>query len=58
MIITSMCQGDIFVHWNALSCAGVAEIYGADQKAVCDRNLWIMYGYVIVLRITLQQFTA
>ncbi len=49
MIITSMCQSDIFVHWNALSCAGVAEIYGLDQKAVCDRNLWI-YGYVIVPR--------
>ncbi len=44
-----MCQSDIFVHWNALSCAGVAEIYGLDQKAVCDRNLWI-YGYVIVPR--------
>ncbi len=49
MIITSMCQSDIFVNWNALSWAGVAEIYGLDQKAVCDRNLWI-YGYVIVPR--------
>lgn len=56
MIITSMHQGDIFAHRNASSCAGAEEIYGDDQKAVCDMNPRI-YSCAIVPR-TVPQFTA
>lgn len=53
MIITFMHQGDAFALRNALSRAYAAEIYGDDQKAVCDMN-----SQIYVCKVVLPQFTA